>query len=85
MSEWEGIDEAAIEAAAREAAFLHHRLIAHELRAVGVDADCAPCLDLHQKRTNKKLAKLLHQHQATPCCLKKATTLLHASLASAST
>jgi beta-N-acetylhexosaminidase len=31
---------------AREAAFLHHRLIAHELRAVGVDADCAPCLDL---------------------------------------
>ncbi len=33
-------------AAAREATFLHHRLIAHELRAVGVDADCAPCLDL---------------------------------------
>jgi beta-N-acetylhexosaminidase len=32
--------------AAREAAFLHHRLIAHELRAVGIDADCAPCLDL---------------------------------------
>jgi beta-N-acetylhexosaminidase len=32
--------------AAIEACFLHHRLIAHELRAVGVDADCAPCLDL---------------------------------------
>lgn len=32
--------------AAREAAFLHHRLIAHELRSVGVDADAAPCLDL---------------------------------------
>jgi beta-N-acetylhexosaminidase len=32
--------------AARDAAWLHHRLIAHELRAVGVDADCAPCLDL---------------------------------------
>jgi beta-N-acetylhexosaminidase len=31
---------------ARDAAWLHHRLIAHELRAVGVDADCAPCLDL---------------------------------------
>ncbi|KAF0186158.1 MAG: beta-N-acetylhexosaminidase [Hyphomonadaceae bacterium] len=31
---------------AREAAYLHHRLIAHELRAVGIDADCAPCLDL---------------------------------------
>jgi beta-N-acetylhexosaminidase len=33
-------------ARARDAAWLHHRLIAHELRAVGVDADCAPCLDL---------------------------------------
>lgn len=25
---------------------LNHRLLAHELRAVGLDADCAPCLDL---------------------------------------
>jgi beta-N-acetylhexosaminidase len=31
---------------ALDAVWLHHRLIAHELRAVGVDADCAPCLDL---------------------------------------
>jgi beta-N-acetylhexosaminidase len=29
-----------------EAAWLHHRLIAHELKALGVNADCAPCLDL---------------------------------------
>lgn len=25
---------------------LHHRLIAHELRTVGVTADCAPCIDI---------------------------------------
>jgi beta-N-acetylhexosaminidase len=30
---------------AREAAFLGHRLIAHELKAVGVDGDYAPVLD----------------------------------------
>ncbi|MEE2567620.1 beta-N-acetylhexosaminidase [Hyphobacterium marinum] len=29
-----------------EAVRLNHRLIAHELRASGIDADCAPCLDL---------------------------------------
>ena len=32
--------------AAEEAAFLNHRLIAHELQAAGIDADCAPCLDI---------------------------------------
>jgi beta-N-acetylhexosaminidase len=32
--------------AAVEAVFLNHRLLAHELLAVGVDADCAPCLDI---------------------------------------
>lgn len=32
--------------AALEAAFLHHRLIAHTMRGVGIDADCAPCVDL---------------------------------------
>lgn len=31
---------------ALEAAYLHHALIAAELRAVGINADCAPCLDL---------------------------------------
>jgi beta-N-acetylhexosaminidase len=31
---------------ALEAAWLHHRLIAHELSAGGIDADCAPCLDV---------------------------------------
>jgi len=29
-----------------EAAFLNHRLIAAELRAGGIDADCVPCLDI---------------------------------------
>lgn len=32
--------------AGREAVRLNHRLIAHELRPLGVTADCAPCLDL---------------------------------------
>jgi beta-N-acetylhexosaminidase len=32
--------------AAIEACELNHRLLAHELRAVGVDVDCAPCADL---------------------------------------
>ena len=27
---------------------LNHRLLAHELSALGFDADCAPCLDLPQ-------------------------------------
>jgi beta-N-acetylhexosaminidase len=32
--------------AALEAVFLNHRLIAEELRRAGVDADCAPCIDM---------------------------------------
>jgi beta-N-acetylhexosaminidase len=32
--------------AAVEAVFLNHRLLAHELAALGFDADCAPCVDL---------------------------------------
>jgi beta-N-acetylhexosaminidase len=32
--------------AAEEAVRLNHRLIAHELAALGFDADCAPCVDL---------------------------------------
>jgi beta-N-acetylhexosaminidase len=31
---------------AREAAYLNYRLIAHELRTVGVNVDCAPLLDV---------------------------------------
>ena len=33
----------------RRAIFLGHRLIAHDLRRVGITADCAPVLDLPQK------------------------------------
>ncbi len=33
-------------AAALEAVFLNHRLMAEELSALGVDADCAPCIDV---------------------------------------
>jgi len=32
--------------AAVEAVFLNHRLLAHELAGLGIDADCAPCIDL---------------------------------------
>lgn len=32
--------------AAKEAVRINHRLIAHDLRGSGIDADCAPCLDL---------------------------------------
>ena len=35
-----------------EAVFLNHRLIAAELAAVGLDADCAPCLDLRYPQTH---------------------------------
>ncbi len=34
------------EEAAIEAVWLNHRLMAHEMRAVGIDVDCVPCLDL---------------------------------------
>ena len=37
---------------AEEAVRLNHRLLAHELRAVGLDADCAPCLDVLQPETH---------------------------------
>ncbi len=33
-----------------EAVTLNHRLLAHELSALGFDADCAPCVDLLQPR-----------------------------------
>jgi beta-N-acetylhexosaminidase len=33
-------------ASAVEAVKLNHQLLAHELRALGFDADCAPCVDL---------------------------------------
>lgn len=38
--------------AGRDAVFLNHRLIAHELTALGFDADCAPCLDVSQPETH---------------------------------
>jgi beta-N-acetylhexosaminidase len=37
---------------AAEAVTLNHRLIAHELAALGFDADCAPCLDLRLPETH---------------------------------
>ena len=37
---------------AAEAVRLNHRLLAHELRACGFDADCAPCLDVLQPQTH---------------------------------
>ena len=35
-----------------EAVRLNHQLIAHELRALGFDADCAPCIDLRLPETH---------------------------------
>ena len=37
---------------AAEAVKLNHQLIAHELRALGFDADCAPCIDLRLPETH---------------------------------
>ncbi len=37
---------------AAEAVRLNHQLIAHELRALGFDADCAPCIDLRLPETH---------------------------------
>jgi beta-N-acetylhexosaminidase len=37
---------------AAEAVKLNHQLIAHELRALGFDADCAPCVDLRLPETH---------------------------------
>ncbi|MBE7217148.1 MAG: beta-N-acetylhexosaminidase [Caulobacteraceae bacterium] len=37
---------------AEEAVRLNHRLLAHELRAAGFDADCAPCVDVLQPETH---------------------------------
>jgi beta-N-acetylhexosaminidase len=39
--------------AALEAVRLNHRLIAEELRAVGFDADCVPCLDIRVPQTHE--------------------------------
>lgn len=39
-------------AEALEAVKLNHQLIAHELRALGFDADCAPCIDLRLPETH---------------------------------
>ena len=38
---------------ALEAVRLNHRLIASELRALGFDADCAPCLDIRLPQTHQ--------------------------------
>ena len=38
--------------AAREAVRLNHHLLAHELMSVGLDADCAPCIDLRHPETH---------------------------------
>lgn len=38
--------------AGREAVKLNHRLLAHELTRLGINANCAPCLDLAQPETH---------------------------------
>ncbi|KZY35197.1 beta-hexosaminidase [Roseovarius sp. HI0049] len=41
--------------AAEEAMYLRYRLIAHELRAVGVDGNCAPLVDVAREATHEFL------------------------------
>ncbi|MGZ3398353.1 MAG: glycoside hydrolase family 3 N-terminal domain-containing protein, partial [Caulobacteraceae bacterium] len=40
-------------AQALDAVKLNHQLIAHELRSLGFDADCAPCIDLRLPETHE--------------------------------
>ena len=40
-----------------EAAFLNHRLIAAELSAGGIDADCVPCLDIRHPETHEVIGE----------------------------
>lgn len=41
---------------AAEAMYLRYRIIAHELRAIGIDGNCAPVLDLVRPNTHEILA-----------------------------
>ncbi|WP_397541494.1 beta-N-acetylhexosaminidase [Roseovarius salis] len=43
---------AAAGAGARDAVYLRHRIIAHELHAVGIDVDCAPVVDVAGAQTH---------------------------------
>ena len=56
-----------------EAAFLNHRLIAAELYAGGIDADCAPCLDLHHPETHAVIGeRAFGDHASTVSALGRA-------------
>jgi beta-N-acetylhexosaminidase len=46
-----------------EAVTLNHQLIAHELRALGFDADCAPCIDLLLPETHSVIGDRAFGHE----------------------
>ena len=54
-------------AAGREAARLLGRLIAHDLREVGIDVDCAPVLDVAARRHDRGHRQPLLRGRARPC------------------
>ncbi len=56
-----------------EAAFLNHRLIAHELQAAGIDADCAPCVDLLHPEAHSVIGdRAFSSHASTVAALGRA-------------
>lgn len=61
---------------AQRKAFLTSRLIAHDLRALGITADCAPVLDLPQKGADPIIGD--RAYSAIP---KQAIKLAHAAMA----
>ena len=46
-----------------EAVTLNHQLIAHELRSLGFDADCAPCIDLLLPETHAVIGDRAYGHE----------------------
>lgn len=48
---------------AEEAVRLNHRLLAHELAALGFDADCAPCVDLRHEGAHDVIGDRAFGHE----------------------
>lgn len=63
---------------APRAFWLRSRLIAHELRACGIDANCAPCLDIATRQTHPFLLnRCLGQDAATVASIGRAVAEAH--------
>ena len=56
-----------------EAVFLNHRLMAWELSAAGIDADCVPCIDLRHPETHAVIGdRAFGEHASTVAALGRA-------------